>query len=129
MTRAGSAFVFDKFAPVAIMLIESAEHALGDPVAMSEVQPLALQLNVIVAQYVASRVLRFVAAFLSASETVAHLVAKLPKHCQEPVPDLELRTPSGAAVPQTAWGQASIRDAILKNTRPAEPNTRRVDAP
>ena len=73
MTRAGSTFVFEKFALVAI--IESAEHALGDPVAMSEVQPLALQLNVIVAQYVASRVLRFVAAFLSASETVAHLVA------------------------------------------------------
>jgi hypothetical protein len=30
MTYAGSGFVFDKFAPVAIMLIESAEHALGD---------------------------------------------------------------------------------------------------
>ena len=73
MTCAGLTFVFEKFAPVAI--VENAEHALGDLVAMSEVQPLALQLNVIVAQYVASRVLRFVAAFLSASETVAHLVA------------------------------------------------------
>jgi hypothetical protein len=52
MTRAGSTFVFEKFALVAI--IESAEHALGDPVAMSEVQPLALQLNVIVAQFVTS---------------------------------------------------------------------------
>jgi hypothetical protein len=76
MTCAGLPFVFEKFAPVAIMLIESAEHALGDLVAMSEIQPLALQLNVIVAQFVViSCVLRFVAAFLSASETFAHLVA------------------------------------------------------
>ena len=73
MTCAGLTFVFEKFALVAI--IESAEHALGDLVAMSEVQPLALQLNVIVAQVVVSCALRFVAAFLSASETVAHLVA------------------------------------------------------
>jgi hypothetical protein len=75
MTCAGSAFVFDKFAPVVIMLIESAEHALGDLVAVGEVQPLSPQLNVIVAQFVVSCVLRFVAAFLSASETVAHLIA------------------------------------------------------
>ena len=75
MIGAGLTFVFEKIAPAAIMLIENAEHALGDLVATSEVQPLALQLNVIVAQSVVSCVFRFVAAFLSASETVAHLVA------------------------------------------------------
>jgi hypothetical protein len=75
MTCAGLTFSFEKFAPLGIMLVESAEQALSDLVAVGEVQPLALQLNVIVAQYVVSRVLRFVAAFLSASETVAHLVA------------------------------------------------------
>jgi hypothetical protein len=57
-----------------IVLIKSAEHVFGDLVATSEAQPLALQLNVIVAQFVTSCVLRFVAAFPSASETVAHLV-------------------------------------------------------
>jgi hypothetical protein len=40
--RAGLTFVFEKFAPVAIMLIKGAEHALGDLVATCEVQPLAL---------------------------------------------------------------------------------------
>ena len=75
MTCAGLTFSFEKFAPLGIMLVESAEHALSDPMAMSEVQPLALQLNVIVAQFVVSCVLSFVTAFLSASETVAHLVA------------------------------------------------------
>ena len=57
-----------------IVLIKSAEHVFGDLAATSEAQPLALQLNVIVAQFVTSCVLRFVAAFPSASETVAHLV-------------------------------------------------------
>ena len=76
MTCAGLTFSFEKFAPLGIMLVESAEQALSDLVAVGEVQPLALQLNVIVAQFVViSCVLRFVAAFLSASETVAHLVA------------------------------------------------------
>ena len=72
---AGLTFVFKKFGPVAVMLIERPEHALGDLVATSEIQPLALQLNVIVAQFVVSCVLGFVAAFLSESETATHLVA------------------------------------------------------
>jgi hypothetical protein len=75
MSWADLTFVFEKFAAVAIMVIESAEHALDDLVAMSKVQPLALELDVIVAQFVVSCVLRFVTAFLGASETVAHLVA------------------------------------------------------
>ncbi|HEY1745879.1 MAG TPA: hypothetical protein VGG11_03815 [Xanthobacteraceae bacterium] len=68
-------FVFEKFPPVAIMLIERAEHALSDLVATSEVQPLALQLSVIFAQFVVNCALRLVAAFLSAGETAAHLFA------------------------------------------------------
>jgi hypothetical protein len=37
-----------------IVLIKSAEHVFGDLAATSEAQPLALQLNVIVAQFVTS---------------------------------------------------------------------------
>jgi hypothetical protein len=98
-------FVLEKFAPLGIMLVESAEHALSDPVAMSEVQPLALQLNVIVAQFVVSCVLSFVTAFLRASETVAHLVAYLPKHRPKPVSNLALRTPSRAFHPTDCLGR------------------------
>jgi hypothetical protein len=84
-------FVLEKFAPLGIMLVESAEHALSDPVAMSEVQPLALQLNVIVAQFVVSCVLSFVTAF--------------PKHRPKPVSNLALRTPSRAFHPTDCLGR------------------------